>query len=188
MSTESLSTFFAVLTLACAVGTVVAVALGVVAVLSPHSVWGAARDGLADVALWLGGLVALVTMLGSLYYSLVAHFEPCELCWYQRICMYPLAPMLLIAAARRDRRIRMYAAVPVVIGLVIAVYHTQLQAFPEQHSFCQLTNPCTNRYVWRFGFVSLPLMDLVAFCFVATMLWLAASGTGSMKTQEDDNT
>jgi len=185
MSTESLSTFFALLTFAGAAGAVLGIAVGIGASLRPESLWGAARDGIADVALWIAGIVALVTMLGSLYYSLVAHFEPCELCWYQRICIYPLAPILLVAAVRRDRHVWKYAVVPVVAGLVIAVYHTQLQAFPAQHSFCQLSNPCTNRYVWKFGFVSLPLMDLVSFGFIATMLWLAAMGTTGSTTQED---
>ena len=34
-------------------------------------------------------LIALVSMLGSLYFSEIARLEPCELCWFQRIFMYP---------------------------------------------------------------------------------------------------
>lgn len=185
MSTGSFSTFFALLTLGCAAATVAVWVVGIAGRLAPDSVVGSVRAGLADVALWLAGLVALGTMLGSLYYSVVAHFEPCELCWYQRICVYPLVPILLLAAARRDRRVWVYASIPTVFGLVIAMYHTQLQAFPEQHSFCRLTNPCTNRYVWEFGFVSLPLMDLIALAFIATMLWLAATAGHDSRLEEE---
>ena len=61
------------------------------------------------------------------------------------------------------------------VGAALAVYHTQLQAFPSQHStFCTTTEPCTVRYVWEFGFVSLPFMALSAFAFVITMTVLAA--------------
>ena len=185
MSTDSVSTFFALLALGCAVGTVSAWAVGIVGSRSPDSMAGAVRAGLSDVALWLGGIVALTATLGSLYYSLVAHYEPCELCWYQRICLYPLVPILLVGAFRRDRRVWMYAVVPTAVGLVIATYHTQLQAFPKQHSFCSLNNPCTNRYVWEFGFVSLPLMDLIALGFIATMLWLAGSGPTEPHPEEE---
>ena len=49
-----------------------------------------------------------MTMAGSLYYSMVAEFVPCELCWAQRICLYPLAIILLVAALRRDRKVWTY--------------------------------------------------------------------------------
>ena len=34
-------------------------------------------------------IVSLVATLGSLYFSEIRGFEPCTLCWYQRILMYP---------------------------------------------------------------------------------------------------
>jgi disulfide bond formation protein DsbB len=170
MSTEAMSAFFAVLSLAAWAGTV-----GVVVLLATG---GRAREGSAirtlrdDVGasgLWLGCLVAAVATAGSLYYSEVAHFVPCELCWYQRICMYPLALILLVAALRRDRGI-VFTVVPLAaIGAAIAAYHTQLQAFPEQRSFCPTTTPCTTRYVWQFGFVSLPFMALAGFCLIIVL-------------------
>ena len=134
------------------------------------------------LGLWLAWLVALVTTLGSLYFSEIAHFTPCKLCWYQRIAMYPLAIVLLVAAFRRDRRIAWYVVPVAIVGAGFAAYHTQLQAFPSQHSsFCTTTEPCTVRYVWEFGFVSLPLMALSAFVFIITMTILvgrhASAGT-----------
>src|SRR6478736_9006734 len=74
--------------------------------------------------------------------------------------------LLLVAAVCRDTRVWRYALPIAAVGVLIAGYHTQLQAFPEQQTFCSLNNPCTIRYVWEFGFISLPLMDLIALLFV----------------------
>lgn len=175
MSTDTLSTFFALLALATAAAAIAGIGLLVGArVAGEGSALGRARTAVGDMALWLGWLVALVTTLGSLYFSVIAHYKPCELCWYQRICMYPLAAILLVGALRRDRKVWWYAGPPAAIGVIIAAYHTQLQAFPEQKTFCDLQNPCTNRYVWEFGFMSLPLMNLIALCFIIVMLVLSA--------------
>src|SRR5450432_829001 len=89
--------------------------------------------------------------------------------------MYPLSIVLLVAALRRDRHIAWYVVPVATIGALFAAYQTQLQAFPHQHSsFCTLSEPCSVRYVWEFGFVSLPFMALSAFVFVITMTIIAA--------------
>ncbi|MEO5900582.1 MAG: disulfide bond formation protein B [Ilumatobacteraceae bacterium] len=180
MTTTTLSTYFALLTLACALATIAAIVVCLTAkVTGPASTAGSVRDEIARSGLWLAWLVAATTTAGSLYYSLGAHFEPCELCWYQRICIYPLSLVLLAAALRRDRTVWTYTIPIAAIGAVIATYHTQLQAFPKQTTFCSLNNPCTTRYVWEFGFISLPLMALTAFCFVITMITIAARGAAA---------
>ena len=175
MTTDTLSTFFALLMFVCIAATLATI----VVVVGAHrrargGPIGGLADGIGELALWLAWLVATVTTVGSLYYSLGANFEPCEFCWYQRICVYPLSVILLIAAVRRDRDVWRYALPLAVIGMALGVYHTQLQAFPDQGSSCPLTNPCTLRHVWEFGFVSLPMMNLAACTFIATMLAVAA--------------
>src|SRR5262249_61758107 len=82
--------------------------------IAPHSV----------VFAWI---VATVTTLGSLYYSEHAGFIPCELCWYQRIVMYPLVIVLGVAALRRDRKVWITALVFVVIGAPLSLYHWLVQ-------------------------------------------------------------
>ena len=180
MSTPTVSRFFAVLALACWIGVAAVVGLVIARRMRPG---GRADDAYRDVqrnALWLAWIVALVATLGSLYYSEIAHFVPCKLCWYQRICMYPLAVILLVAAVRRERRIWMYVLPQAVVGAGFALYHTQLQAFPSQgSSFCTTLEPCTVRYVWQFGFVSLPFMALSAFSFIITMLLVARRAPGT---------
>ena len=127
--------------------------------------------------------VAAVSVAGSLYYSEVAGYPPCEMCWYQRICMYPLVPILAVALARRDARGGWYALPPAVAGLAVSVYHYQLQVFPGQGSTCEVHAPCTYQWVDALGFVSIPFMAGCGFVGVAGLAVLsirsAPSGCGS---------
>jgi len=174
---KTLSVFFAVLALLC---WAVAIAL-VIGTLVRRSRRGRPgrleplRDDVGRIALPLAWLVALVTTLGSLYYSKVQSYVPCELCWYQRICVYPFAVILGIAAWRRDAGIRVYAIPVFAVGMAIAAYHTWIQAYPPSDgtSFCTIEAPCTTRYVWEFGFVSLPFMALSAFVGMTALLLVA---------------
>jgi disulfide bond formation protein DsbB len=122
---------------------------------------------------WMAFAVAALATLGSLYYSEIAHFTPCEMCWFQRIAMYPLAVVLLVAALTRDERGWRYAVPLAALGLLASVYHYQLEMFPEQQTFCTSGVPCSVRLVNEFGFVSLAFM---AGCgFVAILALHAAA-------------
>ena len=101
VSTSSFSTFFGLLTLAAWAATITVWVLALAHRRSPDTSLGLLFEDVGRAALWLAALVAIVTTLGSLYFSEVAHFIPCKLCWYQRIAMYPLSITLLIAALRR---------------------------------------------------------------------------------------
>jgi disulfide bond formation protein DsbB len=173
MDNDTVATFLALLSLLCWAGVVVVVAAVAIAKVRPHGWARALLDAIAPSALWLAWLVAAVATAGSLWLSEGAGYVPCELCWYQRICMYALPVILLIAAVRRDRDVRWYVLPQVIVGALIAGYHTQLQAFPEQKTFCSTTVPCTVRYIWEFGFVSIPFMALAAFSWILVMVLLA---------------
>jgi disulfide bond formation protein DsbB len=176
MTSETWSLFFALLALACWVGTLV---LGVGALALRLGRGGDRvldlRDDVGRAALPLAWVVAAVTTLGSLHYSLVEGFEPCTLCWYQRICIYPWSVVLGIAAWRRDVGVRLYAIPVLAVGAVIAAYHSWIQAYPPEggSSFCTATASCTDRFVWELGFVSLPFMSLSACTFMIALLLVA---------------
>ena len=177
ISVETASVFFAILALACWAATI---GIAVIALLRRGQRGRPGRleplrDDLGRVALPLAWIVAVVTMVGSLYYSKVQSYVPCELCWYQRICVYPFAVILGIAAWRRDAGIRVYAVPVFAIGVVIAAYHSWIQAYPPSNgtSFCTADVPCTTRYVWELGFVSLPFMALSAFVVMIALLLIA---------------
>ncbi len=124
------------------------------------------RSAIDDVALPLGVMVAVGATAGSLYFSEIANFVPCELCWFQRIAMYPLAIILPLAAIRRDVSVLPYVQALAVIGLGIALYHSQLQAFPDQGSFCALDNPCTSSPIKTLGWITIPHMSALSFVLV----------------------
>jgi disulfide bond formation protein DsbB len=139
-------------------------------------------------ALWLAWLVAATAMAGSLYFSEAGGLVPCELCWYQRIAMYPLAVILLIAAIRRDSGIRPYATALASIGAVIAAYHALLQRFPSLPSgSCDPSNPCSTIDLERFGFITIPVMALTGFITILTLLWIIGNQSSPTEPEPEEH-
>lgn len=130
------------------------------------------RDALRDAGLWLAAAVATTATLGSLLYSEYFDLIPCRFCWYQRIAMYPLALILLIAAARRDTGGAKRYGIPLaVIGTGLASYHYLIQRFPSLESgSCSVDVPCSSPYIWEYGFVSIPYMALAGFTLILLIL------------------
>jgi len=164
VSVTDVSTFFALLALAAAVG-----AVGVIVAII---MGGNAAASVKQTALPLASLVAITATLGSLYYSEIADFIPCRLCWYQRIFMYPMAIVLPIAAFRRDLGIRIYMIAFPVIGLGISIYHYLVQHVPSlsEGGSCDATAPCSAAYVETFDFVTIPFMAGCGFLLIGALL------------------
>jgi disulfide bond formation protein DsbB len=148
------------------------VALGVLRLVTPGA-YRPVRDSLVGTGLQVSALVAVLATAGSLWFSEGAGFQPCELCWYQRIAMYPLAVILTIAAARRDSGIRLYGVVLAGAGLAVSAWHNLEETFPERDfgSSCDPTNPCTIRWVEALGFWTIP--RLAFGCFILILAFLA---------------
>jgi disulfide bond formation protein DsbB len=174
VSTDQVSLFLALLALAAQAGTVVLVVTLVARVVARRASWP--RQVLAavgPVALVMAAAVAVVATVGSLYYSEVADFPPCRLCWFQRIGMYPLAVLLPIAAWRRDRQVRWYALPLAVIGGAVSIYHMVIERFPSLESgACEVANPCSIIWVEQLGYLTIPTMALSGFALVAILLVL----------------
>jgi disulfide bond formation protein DsbB len=154
MDASTIATLFALALFAGLVGIVVAV--------FNESV----RAVVQQRALVIAGSVAVAATTGSLYFSEVADFIPCKLCWYQRIAMYPLAVLLVMAAIRRDRWILLYVRVIAVLGLAVSAYHVWIQWFPEKSNFCEFDNPCSARWVEAFDRVTIPQMAGLSFVLI----------------------
>ena len=167
MSTGQVSDFFAVL----ALGSLVIGCWSGMAALARGA--GARARQLRPALLSLALAIAAVSTAGSLYYSEIAGYAPCEMCWYQRICMYALVPVLAVALIRRDKRGGWYGLPLALAGLGLSVYHYQLQLFPDQGSTCDVAAPCTYQWVDSFGFVSIPFMAGGGFVGVAGLLLLS---------------
>lgn len=132
------------------------------------------RSAIEPISLIGAFVVAALAMGGSLYFSEVAHFEPCKLCWYQRIAMYPLVVILGIAARHGDVRVRRYAAPLAVIGAVLSTYHYTLELFPSLDSgVCSAITPCTVIWFRQLGFVTMPYLALSAFLLILALLAIA---------------
>jgi disulfide bond formation protein DsbB len=134
-------------------------------------------------ALWAAWVVAAVATGGSLYFSEIAHYIPCQLCWYQRICMYPLSITLLVGAILRDRRAVLYSMVFPVVGALVAIRHVYIENNPEAESAsCRVGAPCSAKYIDEFGYVTIPVLALTAFVLIALLLgvaWLAGRRGGA---------
>ena len=179
MNTDTVSLFLALLAVVAQLATLSAVVLAVGRRFSPRlaEVRDQAVEAVAPSALTLALLVASVCMAGSLYFSEVAHFPPCHLCWLQRFCMYPLVPILGVAAWRRTAGVRPYAAALAAIGAVISTYHVLLERNPQwESSVCDPKNPCTLIWVERLGYLTIPTMALSGFALILTLLAISRAG------------
>ena len=173
MSTETAQLFFALLTVAAGLGAITLVVLRLAAAAGSDGAWRLG-SAISDAGVWLAFLVAAGATLGSLYFSEIADFVPCRLCWFQRIAMYPLTVVLLVGAIRKDRAVRWYAGPLAVIGAAISGWHTLIEWRPQlDNGECELTGPsCT--YVWfrEFGFISLATMALTGFLTILILLFV----------------
>ncbi len=117
-------------------------------------------------ALTFGGVAA------SLFYSNVAGFIPCTLCWWQRIFLYPQALIFALAIYARQKTPRVYAWALTLPGFVIAAYHTYLQFGGSPLLPCSATTAttCAQRYFLNFGYVTIPTMALTAFALIGVLL------------------
>lgn len=135
-------------------------------------------------SLYLAFFFALVSMVGSLFFSEVLKFPPCVLCWYQRICMYPLIPILAVGIHSKDRHVYKYVCPLALAGLIIAFYHNLLyyKILPESVAPCQLGISCTTKFIEYFGFVTIPLLSFIAFAIILVCMLLYLRKTSGIKT------
>ncbi|PKR77063.1 disulfide bond formation protein B [Halalkalibacillus sediminis] len=113
-------------------------------------------------------VVAFAATLGSLYFSEIRLYEPCKLCWVQRIFMYPIAIILLIGVILKDSKAFVYSTVFAGIGFLVSTYHYGLQKLP----FLQESSPscgrvsCTAGYIDWAGFITIPFLAMTAFLII----------------------
>ena len=137
----------------------------------------AIRGAIWGYELWLAFLVSATATAGSLFFSEVAHFVPCELCWFQRVCMYPLAVTTLLAALFNDHRAARYLLPLPVIGAGVSVYHLLIENHVvEQARACVVSAPggCATKWIDEFGYMTIPTLALTAFALTFVFLLFAA--------------
>lgn len=118
-------------------------------------------------------------MVGSLYFSEVLRLAPCVLCWYQRISLYPIVALSLVAMFRKDQKAYSYILPLIIGGLIVATYHVVLYygvnwgIRPDWIGPCQDGVSCTTRYVEYFGFVTIPLLSWLAHVGITVLMLIA---------------
>ncbi len=116
-------------------------------------------------------LISILGVIGSLYYSEVEEFPPCDLCWYGRIFLYPIAIISTIAVLSKDTNINQYILSLSIPGMLVMGYNVLLQETDWFHQLgtCDVNNPCTTKYVDYFGFVTIPFMAFLAFLVITAI-------------------
>ena len=125
--------------------------------------------------IFLMWLLAAVATGGSLFFSEVMGFPPCVLCWYQRICMYPLVLIFGAAFLSEDRSYFRYSFPLAIVGLSIAIYHNLLyyNIIPESAAPCRQGISCTTVFFEWLGFLTIPSLSLIAFSLTLILLILS---------------
>lgn len=120
-------------------------------------------------------LVALVATMGSLYFGEILKYPPCTLCWYQRICMYPIV-IILSSALWTNEGGYLKNFLPLsLLGLLIACYHNLLYYgwIPDSITPCSQGVSCTTKQVEILGFLTIPLMSFISFLALTILGFLA---------------
>lgn len=123
-------------------------------------------------ALYIAWIIALLAVIGSLYFSEIKGFAPCVLCWFQRIAIYPLVVLIPIGIIKKDPRIADYVLSLTIVGTLISIYQNLLyyKILPESISPCSAGVSCTTKYVEYFGFLTIPLLSLITLITITVLM------------------
>lgn len=132
-------------------------------------------NSLKKHSLYFAWLISLIGTLSALYASEILQWPVCNLCWYQRICLFPLAIILGIACFREDREIARYTLPLTIIGALFALYQYLEQMIPgfSPINVCGLGPSCADTQMKLFGFITFAFLSLCSF--IATTIFLALS-------------
>lgn len=127
-------------------------------------------------------LISLTSTLGSLFFSEVAKFPPCVLCWYQRIFMYPQPLIIYLSILRDEKVLGPYLLLINIVGGIIAAYHSFLMIAPKLNFInCELGGAvsCTKNFTLYYGYITIPVMSLTAFVMNIILLTVLRSNRKS---------
>ncbi len=129
--------------------------------------------------MWAATALTLVGLVMTLYYSDVLGFEPCPLCWWQRIFLYPQLILLGMALLKeRYRRSAIdFSIVLSIFGAGVALYQHALQMLPGSGLPCPAVGvSCSQRIVFEFNYITFPLMAFSLFAFLIVLMLFVRAG------------
>ncbi len=124
--------------------------------------------------LFITWIIVAISTLGSLFFSHVMEFAPCVLCWYQRICLFPLVIILATGLFPFDKRVVKFAFPLAIAGWLTSFYHNLLYSgiIPQSLQPCTQGVSCTEKYIDLFGLLTIPMLSLLSFSTIITLLLL----------------
>jgi disulfide bond formation protein DsbB len=154
---------------------------GLLALAGIRAPLNAIRRLLWGYELWGAFVVASIATGGSLFYSQIMGYIPCEFCWFQRILMYPLSILTLLIAARGDNRAARYLIPLPVVGAGTSIYHMLIERdVIKEPKACSIFIPggCGTNWIANhsFGYLTIPTLALTAFLLLIGFLVLASTG------------
>ncbi len=119
-------------------------------------------------------LIAFAALAGSLIYSNIVGFPPCDLCWIQRIFMYPQVVIAGVSLWRKEK-LAVYYALPLsILGGLVALFQS-LTDWGIGGSLLPCTaegGACSRVYVMEYGYVTIPVMALTTFIYLIAVTWI----------------
>jgi len=130
------------------------------------------EDQSSWVMIFVCWLVASIATLGSLYFSEVMEIQPCVLCWYQRIFMYPLVVIFLVGMFPLDRNVFRYAMPVALAGWGFSVYHYFVYKgfIPENLQPCSQGVSCSEIKLEILGFITIPMLSILSFSAIIVVM------------------
>lgn len=181
---ESVQLFTALLALAALSGTL-ALACALITRKRSHQA-KKFLEAVAPSALVLAALISVATMAGSLYFSEIANYTPCKLCWYQRIAAFSLALVLPGVAWKRDTKAALCLLPLPAAGIVVSTYHWVIEHYPNiKSSSCEITAPCTAIWFEKFGFLTLSSMAWISFATTITLIAVSLISNDSLEARPE---
>lgn len=130
---------------------------------------------LHDYTFIIGFIVSFGAMAISLFYSNVIGFPACELCWMQRIFIYPQVVLFGMELWKREKVIVDYSLALAFIGSLISLFHIYVENGGASNLACATGSAtevsCAVRYVYEFSYVSIPVMAFSMGVFMMLILW-----------------
>ncbi|WP_411348280.1 disulfide bond formation protein B [Paenibacillus sp. WLX2291] len=121
--------------------------------------------------LFIAWVISFLATIGSLFFSEVLKLQPCNLCWYQRILMYPLVVIILVGILIKANNIKFFVIPFSILGIIISSYHIIIQqiSIPVLNA-CDINNPCTHSGFKLFGVFTIPMLSFMAFVSITLLL------------------
>lgn len=124
-------------------------------------------------AIAIAWLVSVGALVGSLFYSEIVGYEPCVLCWWQRVFLYPLVIIFGMAIWKKLKEAFIYAIPLSLLGALVAGYHSYVSLGGTSVLPCTAVGgACSKVYVMSFGYISIPLMGVTIALYILFLAWV----------------